>query len=167
MPALLRRRGAAGFLALALATMSLGLNDAAKAAPRAVSDWGGFDAVEDYSVVALDLSLALSPRKAVRLIYGDGRYEILQSCAFGAYEGVRVLEPWTPSNHLLLEIRPGAPETHAANAVFCEYAISRAQVVGEGVLNISGCYLARVFSIPTARQISLRPLAPERCGWAR
>lgn len=141
--------------------------EAAAARAVAVADWRGFEKVEDLSVVALDLSIALSASAPVRLTYESGRSEFLQSCGYGGYDGVRIVEPSPPGTHLLVDIRPGTPEAHPANAVFCEYVVGRAKVVGEGFLTLSGCYLARVFSIPTARQVSLRPLGPEACGWAR
>ncbi len=132
-----------------------------------VSDWESFERIEDLSVVALNLSLALSPSAPVGLTYRSGGKELLQSCSYGPIEDVSEVDPSTPSNHLLVDIRPGSPERHAANGVFCEYALDRGAVVGEGFLTVQGCYLARVFSIPTARQVSLRPLVPQACGWAQ
>lgn len=139
----------------------------AAARPVVVDEVSDLEAVADFALVALDISLDLAPSKPVRLIYRNGRSEFLASCLFGAYEGVAALEPDAGNNHLLVEIIPGAPDRHAANAVFCEYGVKRGQVVGQGSLSVSGCYLVRVFSIPTARQVSLRPLEASACGWGR
>ena len=124
----------------------------------------GLEALEDRDVVLLDLNML--PLAWPSVMQADGTYTTPQTCEFGMIEGVDQVSVPTGSNHLLMSVRLGDPERHAANGLSCEYS-----PVGGGEemqdwarMRLTGCYLVRSVSIPTARQLVLNPLPAAACG---
>lgn len=116
--------------------------------------------LENYDIALLDLSLEVSPEQGLFYRTRAGGDAYVKECAFGPLDAVGEISPSLPDNHLLVTIRIGDPERHAANAAFCEYA--GGPPIGR--LAVRGCYLALSFSVPTARQLLLNPLPASACG---
>lgn len=122
------------------------------------------DGLEDGDVVMLDLNMS---QQAWPAILGDeGSFETPDSCAYGMIEGVEQIGIPTGSNHLLMTVRPGDPDMYAANGLSCEYDPSGSGADPENWahMRLTGCYLARAISIPTARELVLNPLPGSACG---
>ena len=104
------------------------------------------EAIEDHSVVLLDLTMSVEAYPSFE--NEDGTYSMLEGdCEFGPMEGVRMVSIPTGSNHLVMYVRPGDPARFAANGV-----------------SVRGCYLANAHSIPTAGLVMLNPLPASACG---
>jgi hypothetical protein len=135
--------------------------------PEAVDEFEAPEAlnqIEDRTVILLDLTMSVEAYPSFE--NADGTYSGIDGdCEFGVMEGVRMLSIPTGSNHLLLSIRPGNPETHQANSVACEYmpSLQLGENIGQ-VMRVRGCYLANYISIPTAAQYVLNPLPASACG---
>ena len=122
------------------------------------------EAIEDHSVVLLDLTLSVEAYPSFE--NEDGTYSALEGdCDFGLMEGVRMMSIPTGSNHLLMYVRPGDPARFAANGVTCEYmhSLQLGENIGQ-VVTVRGCYLANTHAIPTARLLMLNPLPASACG---
>ena len=112
--------------------------------------------------VWLDLSIA--PPLGLSAQQEDGAWSGIVCDRHGEVSAKAVSVP-TGSNHLLLEVRPGTPELHAANMVSCDYAPQYATDTDPGhVTRVKGCYFANSVSIPTAVQWILNPLPASDCG---
>lgn len=122
------------------------------------------EAIEDHSVVLLDLTLSV---EAYPSFEGeDGLFSTLEGdCDFGPMQGDRMMSIPTGSNHLVMYVRPGDPARFAANGVTCEYmhSLQLGENIGQ-VVTVRGCYLANAHAIPTARLLMLNPLPARACG---
>jgi hypothetical protein len=127
------------------------------------------DVLGDGDVVHLDL-LVPPDAVAVRSVGAQGYGGNLTECGYGPVENVGEVSVRTGSNHLLLVVRPGTPERHAANGVSCEYTPNvQADVAADpqdASVRVRGCYLASEVSIPTARMLVMNPLDAKACGLA-
>lgn len=134
--------------------------------PRLAEAVGAFSQLEDGAIVALQVGVDLGAEVFASALCAAGDWREISSCGFGPVEDVRRLDLPLRDNHLIVEIEPGDPNLHAANAVFCEYAPENlAGATGNPErLTVRGCYLAMSFSIPTARHLLLRPLPAAACG---
>ena len=111
--------------------------------------------------VWLDLTIAPPLGPSVQL--EDGSWSGIVCHRHGEVSAKSVSVP-TGSNHLLLDIRPGSPDHHAANMVSCNYAPAFSTDTDAGhVIRIKGCYFAHAVSIPTAIQWVLNPLPAGDC----
>ncbi|MEQ8300767.1 MAG: hypothetical protein RH945_09515 [Hyphomonas sp.] len=122
------------------------------------------EAIEDHSVVLLDLTMSVEAYPSFE--NEDGTYSMLEGdCEFGPMEGVRMVSIPTGSNHLVMYVRPGDPARFAANGVSCEYmpSLQLGENIGQ-VVTVRGCYLANAHSIPTAGLVMLNPLPASACG---
>lgn len=140
----------------------LALEVGADGAPGA--DWG---AIEDHTVVALDLHVALDGETGVPIRNAGRSWTSMRDCDFGLLADVAEIAPPTGDNHLVVTVRPGDPGRHAANAAFCEYAPAPEAADLRQALRLRGCFLAMSFSIPTARHLVLNPLPAHRCGFLK
>ena len=114
-------------------------------------------------VVWLDLTIA--PSLEPSIVMDDGTWSDNQCDGFGPIDASAVSIS-TGSNHMLLEVRPGTPEEHAANLVSCDYAPQFATDSEIGhVTRVKGCYFAHATSIPTAVSWILNPLPASACGF--
>ena len=112
--------------------------------------------------VWLDLSVAPPLDPSVQL--EDGSWSGIVCESHGEVSAKAVSVP-TGSNHLLLEVRPGSPDRHAANMVSCNYAPAHSTETDLGhVIRIKGCYFANSVAIPTAIQWILNPLPASDCN---
>jgi len=123
------------------------------------------EAIENMQegVVLLDLTMEPSVDPGVSLRDGTGM--TMQACAFEPIDAETVSVP-TGSNHILMEVRMGSPELHAANILSCDY--SAAFITDEDlghVTRLKGCFLAHATSIPTAVYWVLNPLPAAACGF--
>jgi hypothetical protein len=110
------------------------------------------------------LDLTLSPENDPSLRQADGTWAPLGTCDFGPVEAREISVP-TGSVHMLLDIRMGNPDQHAANLLSCNYAPDLITDDGLGHrTRVTGCYYAHSVSIPTAVQWVLNPLPAEACG---
>ena len=127
----------------------------------------GFEAPEalqtlDEGPVWLDLTVAPPLDPSVQL--EDGSWSAIVCDSHGEVSAQSVSVP-TGSNHLLLNIRPGTPDRHAANMVSCNYAPAYSTDADLGhVIRIKGCYFANSVAIPTAIQWILNPLPASDCN---
>lgn len=111
--------------------------------------------------VWLDLSIAPPSGPSVQL--EDGSWSGIVCHSHGEVSAKSVSVP-TGSNHILLDIRPGTPQQHAANMISCNYAPQYSDGTSPGhVIRIKGCYFANSVSIPTATQWILNPLPASAC----
>lgn len=122
------------------------------------------EALQDGDVAHLDLNML--PLAWPGLEMDDGTLSTPDSCAFGMIETAGRVSVPTGSNHLLMSVRLGAPETFAANGLSCEYgpAVDGAGAERWARMRLTGCFLVREVSIPTARQLVLNPLPASACG---
>ena len=114
-------------------------------------------------VVLLDLRIA--PELEPGILGADGSSGSLEGCEFGPVEAdiVRVA---TGSNHMLLEMRMGQPDQHAANLLSCNYDPSLISEDGVGhMIRLKGCFFAHAIAIPTAVQWRLNPLPASACSF--
>jgi len=114
-------------------------------------------------VVYLDLRIA--PEFDPGLTLFDGTYGSMAECSFGEVtaSGVSVM---TGSNHLIMDIRMGTPEQHAANILSCEYSAAQISEAAFGhTTRLKGCFMAHAVSIPTAVQWVFNPLPASACGF--
>ncbi len=120
------------------------------------------DTLSDAAPVKLDLTVLPPLMPAVQV--GDGTWADIGPCSFGPLDAAAVSVP-TGSHHMLLEVRLGTPESHAANLLSCEY---RPDAIDDetlgGAIRVRGCFLAQPVSIPTAVHWVLNPLPAEACG---
>ena len=124
----------------------------------------GLEDLADRDVVLLDLNML--PLAWPSVMQEDGTDTTPQTCDFGMMDGVEHVSVPTGSNHLLMSVWLGNREDHPANGLSCEYA-----PVGGGDapqdwarMRLTGCYLVRDVSIPTARKLVLNPLPASACG---
>lgn len=122
------------------------------------------EALEDRDVVLLDLDMLPLAWPSVTTI--DGEQATPQTCAFGMIEDVEKVSVPTGSNHLLMTVRLGHPGVHAANGLSCEYSpVTNGETPQDWArMRLTGCYLVRSVSIPTARELVLNPLPASACG---
>ncbi|MEM5516711.1 hypothetical protein WNY37_07100 [Henriciella sp. AS95] len=123
----------------------------------------GLEALTDRDVVLLDLSML--PLAWPGVLQEDGTYATPQTCDFGMLDGVERISVPTGSNHLLMDVHIGDTVHHPANGLSCEYS----PVLGGpqqdwARMRLSGCFIVRDVSIPTARQLVLNPLPGSACG---
>lgn len=124
----------------------------------------GLEDLADRDVVLLDLNML--PLAWPSVSDADGNQTTPQTCDFGMMEDVEHVSVPTGSNHLLMSVWLGNREDHAANGLSCEYA----PVTGGDApqdwarMRLTGCYMVRSVSIPTARQLVLNPLPASACG---
>lgn len=124
----------------------------------------GLEALGDRDVVLLDLNML--PLAWPSVAQEDGTYATPQTCEFGMLDDVKRISVPTGSNHLLMDVHIGNRVHHAANGLSCEYS----PVMGGEApqdwarMRLTGCYLVRDVSIPTARQLVLNPLPASACG---
>ncbi|MEZ6001809.1 hypothetical protein [Hyphomonas sp.] len=110
------------------------------------------------------LDLTVAPPLDPSVQHEDGSWSGIVCDSHGEVSAKAVSVP-TGSNHLLLDIRPGEPEQHAANMVSCNYAPAWSTDTDLGhVIRIKGCYFANSVSIPTAIQWILNPLPAADCN---
>lgn len=115
-------------------------------------------------IVLLDLRIA--PKLEPGILKADGSSGSLEGCEFGPVdaETVRVA---TGSNHMLLEVRMGQPDQHAANLLSCNYDPGLISEEGLGhMIRLKGCFFAHAIAIPTAVQWRLNPLPASACSFA-
>ncbi len=120
--------------------------------------------LRQHDVVYLDLSMGTGAFPTLRGT--DGAWHNMPvDCPFGRVEQfIEALVP-TGSNHLLLHVRPGNPDLHAANSLTCEYALGPgATTQSWSIARLRGCYLVQTSSVPTAIQLQLLPLPATACG---
>ncbi|WP_084395883.1 hypothetical protein [Henriciella aquimarina] len=124
----------------------------------------GLEELEDRDVVLLDLDML--PLAWPGVTDSDGNFTTPQTCEFGMIEGVDEVSVPTGSNHLLMNVHLGDPQDHAANGLSCEYSpVSGGEAPQDWArMRLTGCYLVRSVSIPTARQLILSPLPASACG---
>ncbi|MAN47173.1 MAG: hypothetical protein GYB49_07975 [Alphaproteobacteria bacterium] len=116
----------------------------------------------EEGVVLLDLSIVSDLDPGIKLT--DGTWGTLEGCEFGAVEAETVMIK-TGSNHMLLEVRMGDPDTHAANLLSCNYRPDLISDDGFGHLTrLKGCFYAHNIAIPTALHWRLNPLPAQACG---
>ncbi|MEL6980427.1 MAG: hypothetical protein AAGM38_17360 [Pseudomonadota bacterium] len=162
------RRPAAFACAATAALMSVagGPGAAAGGAPLIQVEAGeaaaaAFDAVADGAIMRLDFSVRIDAERDPewrRAAFGLAADE----CPFGALTPIAAARPPSGDPALLLEIRLGAPERHAANLASCEHVIDER---GPGAaLRLRGCFLAHLVSVPTARLFVLHPLEAAACA---
>ncbi|WP_321488794.1 hypothetical protein [uncultured Hyphomonas sp.] len=109
------------------------------------------------------LDLTIAPPLGPSVQREDGSWSGIVCNRHGEVSAKSVSVP-TGSNHLLLEIRPGSPDRHAANMLSCNYAPAYSTDTDLGhVIRIKGCYFANSVSIPTAIQWILNPLPAGDC----
>ena len=114
-------------------------------------------------IVLLDLRIA--PELEPSVVLSDGRYGSLEGCEFGPVDAKTVVVG-TGSNHMILEVRMGNSDLHAANLVSCNYDSALITESGTGhMTRVKGCFLAHAVSIPTAVHWRLNPLPAEACGF--
>ncbi len=119
--------------------------------------------LEDRDVVLLDLDML--PMAWPSVINEDGLYDTPQSCDFGMIEGVEQVSVPTGNNHLLVQVRIGNAAEHAANGLSCEYSPYFEEDASRWArMRLTGCYMVRSVSIPTAIQLVLNPLPASACG---
>lgn len=120
------------------------------------------DGMMDNVPVQLDLTLLPPLEPSIR--QPDGYFSSIGDCGFGVVEAGEVSVP-TGSNHMLLDVRMGSPESHPANLLTCEYdpAYMTEESPGQ-VVRLRGCFLPQSVSIPTAVQWVLSPLPASACG---
>lgn len=119
--------------------------------------------LKDRDVVLLDLTML--PLAWPSVMNDEGIYSTPQTCDFGMMEDVDRISVPTGSNHLLMDVRLGDPETHAANGLSCEYSPFFEKDASQWArMRLTGCYLVRSVSIPTAIQFVLNPLPASACG---
>lgn len=118
----------------------------------------------EEGVVWLDLRMAQDFDPGVQ--QADGTYRsLVDDCAFGPVEA-SVVSVNTGSNHLLMEVRMGAPEQHAGNILSCEYSPEFITEYSLGhSTRLKGCFFAHATSIPTAVYWVLNPLPVSACGF--
>ena len=124
----------------------------------------GLEDLQDRDVVLLDLKML--PMAWPSVVQADGTYVTPQTCEFGMIEGVEQVSVPTGSNHLLMEVWLGDRRYNAANGLSCEYSPVFEGETGQNWarMRLTGCYLVRDVSIPTARQLVLNPLPASACG---
>ena len=121
-------------------------------------------ALQDMQEGAVWLDLTIAPNFDPSFEMPDGTYAETGCSAFGPVEAKSVTIR-TGSNHILFTVRPGAPETYAANLVACDYNPEYMTDTDPGhVTRVTGCYFAHATSIPTAVQWVLNPLPASACG---
>ena len=110
------------------------------------------------------LDLTVAPPLDPSVQGQDGSWSGIVCDSHGEISAKSVSVP-TGSNHLLLDIRPGSPDLHAANMISCNYAPQYSTDTDLGhVVRIKGCYFASSIAIPTAVQWILNPLPARDCG---
>lgn len=124
----------------------------------------GLEDLQDGDVALLDINML--PLAWPSVMDAEGKITTPQTCEFGMMEGVEQVSVPTGSNHLLMSVWLGDRENHAANGLSCEYS----PVTGGDAqqdwarIRLTGCYLVRGVSIPTARKLVLNPLPASACG---
>lgn len=117
----------------------------------------------EEGVVWLDLTIA--PSLEPSIINTNGEFSDNQCEGHGPMDAKSVSVS-TGSNHMLLEVRMGTPEQHAANIVSCDYAPQYMTDEDFGhVTRVKGCFYAHATSIPTAVWWILNPLPGEACRY--
>ena len=125
---------------------------------------GSIEDLADGDIALVDLNML--PLAWPSVMQPDGTYITLQTCDFGMIENVEKVSVPTGSNHLLMSVWIGNREDHPANGLSCEYA----PIIGGEApqdwarMRLTGCYLVRDVSIPTARELVLNPLPATACG---
>ena len=123
------------------------------------------DALQAMTEGVVLLDLRILPELEPTLLNSDGSAANLEGCEFGGVEADTVMIG-TGSNHMILEVLMGAPETHAANLLSCNYAPELISEDGFGhMTRVKGCFLAHSISIPTAVHWRLHPLPASACGF--
>ncbi len=152
-------------LALALWPAGLAMADAQKVVtslPGTV-EFEAPGALQDMVEGPVWLDLTIAPPLDPSVQREDGSWSGMVCDSHGEVRTKAVAVP-TGSNHMLLEIRPGTPEQHAANLVSCDYAPQYSDGTSPGhVIRVKGCYYAHAASIPTAVQWILNPLPAGDC----
>ena len=126
-----------------------------------------FDAPEalqalQEGIVRLDLTLSPDFDPSIR--QADDTWTPLGDCQFGPVEAGEISVP-TGSNHMLLDVRMGTSDRHAANLLSCNYAPDLITEDGLGHrTHLTGCFYAHSVSIPTAVQWVLNPMPASACG---
>ena len=121
-------------------------------------------ALQDMTEGPVWLDLSIAPPLDPSWQQEDGSWSGIVCDSHGEVSAKSVSVP-TGSNHLLLEIRPGSPDRHAANMISCNYAPQYSTDTDLGhVVRIKGCYFASSIAIPTAVQWILNPLPARDCG---
>ncbi len=121
-------------------------------------------ALQDMAEGPVWLDLTVAPPLDPSVQQEDGSWSGIVCDSHGDVSAKSVSVP-TGSNHLLLDIRPGSPDRHAANMVSCNYAPAHSTETDLGhVIRIKGCYFANSVSIPTAIQWILNPLPASDCN---
>jgi len=123
------------------------------------------EALQNMQEGVVWLDLAIAPPLEPSIVMDDGTWSDNQCDGFGPIEAGAVSVS-TGSNHMLMEVRPGTPQDHAANLVSCDYAPQFASDTDPGhVTRVKGCYFAHATSIPTAVSWILNPLPASACGF--
>ena len=123
----------------------------------------GLEDLQDRNVVLLDLDML--PLAWPSVMDARGKYTTPQSCAFGMIEGVEKVSVPTGSTHLLVDVWLGNRADHPANGLSCEYSpLASDETERWARMRLTGCYLVRAVSIPTARELVLSPLPGSACG---
>ena len=124
----------------------------------------GLEGLADRDVVLLDLNML--PLAWPSVEQADGTYTTPQTCEFGMLDDVKSISVPTGSNHLLMDVTIGDAVHHPANGLSCEYSpINGGEAPQDWArMRLSGCYIVRDVSIPTARQLVLNPLPGSACG---
>lgn len=132
--------------------------------PAATED-GAPIALQEMEEGVVYLDLRIAPEFDPSIQGSDGTYESLGECGFGPLEADMVSLN-TGSNHLVMDVRMGTPEQHAANMLSCEYSPEHISDDGFGhTTRLTGCFFARSSYIPTAIYWSLNPLPASACGF--
>lgn len=125
----------------------------------------GLEDLGDRDVVLLDINML--PLAWPTVMDREGKTVTPQACEFGMIDGVEKVSVPSGSNHLLVDVWLGNREDHAANGLSCEYSpVFEESAERWARMRLTGCYLVREVSIPTARQLVLNPLPASACGLA-
>jgi len=134
---------------------------------RLPGEWGGlFERLKADRSGKLHIEALFGNTAFPRVTFADGTTrQLTGDCAYGIIKGARRVSVPTGSNHLLMDITLGDPETFPANYLSCDYA------PGEGGpktpptrVRLEGCFYVREASVPTARLLDLAPLPGPACG---
>ena len=132
---------------------------------EAAASLSALSGLEDLSLVLLRAEMGLSEEQPVSVTMADGERRSLTSCDFGELAGVAEVDLPAADNHLIASLSVGSPEAYPANLVYCEYDPNALDESGAPVkLTVRGCYIAMLFSIPTAVHVMLRPAPATACA---
>lgn len=122
------------------------------------------EALEDGDVAHVDLTML--PQAFPSTLEKGGEWTTPVGCEFGMIEKIEAVSVATGSNHLLMSVWLGNRNDHAANGLSCEYSPTPgAEAPNDWAqIRLTGCYLVRSVSIPTARELVLNPLPASACG---